>query len=275
MPPIVLHQVDAFAERAFQGNPAAVCPLSGPADQGWMQALAREMNLSETAFVWPEGDVHRLRWFTPAVEVELCGHATLAAAHVLFETRAVGGEEVRFATLSGELRAWRDAGRTWIDLPASLPEPCTPPAGLAAALGRAPQACARSRFDLVVDLNSASEVIELAPDLRALAAIEVRGVIVTAPAERGARADDAPEDYVARFFGPRCGVDEDPVTGSAHAALLPHWAARLKRDELVGYQASDRGGRVHGRLRGDRAHLGGGAVTVARIELSPAASPTP
>ena len=269
MLPIVLHQVDAFAERAFQGNPAAVCPLPGPVDQEWMQALAREMNLSETAFLWPEGDGHRLRWFTPAVEVELCGHATLAAAHVLFESGAVTGDELRFATLSGELRARRAAGRTWIDLPASLPASCASPDGLAAALGSQPLACARSSFDLVVDLESAADVRELTPDIHALASIDARGVIVTAPAE-----PDSPDDYLARFFGPRCGVDEDPVTGSAHAALLPHWSARIGRNELVGYQASDRGGRVHGRLFGDRAHLGGGAVSIARIELSPGASPT-
>lgn len=268
MLPIVLHQVDAFAERAFRGNPAAVCPLPGPVDQDWMQALAREMNLSETAFLWPEGDAHRLRWFTPAVEVELCGHATLASAHVLFESGAATGDELRFATLSGELRARRAAGRTWIDLPASRPAPCPAPAGLAEALGIDPLTCARSEFDLVVDLERARDVLDLAPNIGALADIEARGVIVTAPAESASE-----DDYVARFFGPRCGVDEDPVTGSAHAALLPHWSARLNRSELIGYQASDRGGRVHGRLVGERAHLGGGAVTVARIELSPDAAP--
>ena len=268
MSSIVLHQVDAFAERAFQGNPAAVCLLPGPADGKWMQAVAREMNLSETAFLWPEGEAHRLRWFTPTVEIELCGHATLASAHVLFESGVAAGQELRFATLSGELRARSVAGRTWIDLPASLPTPCATPEGLAAALGVHPLGCARSRFDLVVDLERAQDVRALAPDIGALAAIDARGVIVTAPGEA-----DSEDDYVARFFGPRCGVDEDPVTGSAHAALLPYWSARFECNELVGYQASDRGGRVHGRLVGERAHLGGGAVTVARIELSPDAAP--
>ena len=259
---VPLRQVDAFTREAFSGNPAGVCMLGEPRPDAWMQHVAAEMNLSETAFLVPEGDGFRLRWFTPTVEVELCGHATLASAHVLWEDGELAPrQEARFHTQSGLLTARQAGELIELDFPAKPTEATPVPAGLAEALGVEPLECARSHFDLLALFAAEEDVRRLAPDFAALKRLPVRGLIVTAP------ADDASYDFVSRFFAPAVGVDEDPVTGSAHCALAPFWAARLGKEAMVGYQASPRGGVVRVRVAGDRVRLGGTAVTVFRGEL--------
>ncbi len=255
-------QVDAFATRAFAGNPAGVCIMDAAREDAWMQAVAREMNLSETAFLVRDGDGYRLRWFTPAVEVALCGHATLASAHVLWESgRLDGAATARFHTRSGLLTAKRIDGVIEMDFPAVTPEPAEAPAGLLDALGVPAVAVLRNRFDYLVEVASAEDVRSARPDMTRLRAVEARGVIVTS------RGDDGKHDFISRFFAPRAGVDEDPVTGSAHCCLAPYWAGKLGRDTLTGYQASPRGGTVGVELRGSRVLLRGSAVTVMRGEL--------
>ncbi|TYK47823.1 PhzF family phenazine biosynthesis protein [Actinomadura decatromicini] len=264
--------VDAFADRPFTGNPAGVCLLRDEADPAWMQRVAAEMRHSETAFVRPlrddrEAD-YELRWFTPLVEVALCGHATMGAAHALYETgTAEPGRPVRFRTLrSGVLTVGRDAGGALsMDFPSCPAEPVAVPDGLAEALGVPVAAAGRNvQNDVLAEVADETAVRELAPDVAALARIDARGVIVTAAADAGRGYD-----FVSRFFAPRVLPDggEDPVTGSAHCALAPHWAARLGRDALTGYQASARGGRVGVALRGDRVVLSGTAATVLDGEL--------
>lgn len=266
-----LFTVDAFADRPFTGNPAAVCLLDAPAEAAWMQAVAAEMNLSETAFVVPEQDgAFGLRWFTPTVEVDLCGHATLASAHALFESGTLGPEgEARFDTKSGRLTVRPAGAATYtMDFPATPPVPADAPAGLAETFGARPVWTGRSRFDVFVELSDEGAVRALAPDPVAVRALGARAVIVTA------RADAArPYDVVSRFFAPGSGIDEDPVTGSAHCALGPYWAAKLGTDTLRCFQASARGGHVGVRVRagsgpiGDRVELTGRAVTVLRGNL--------
>jgi PhzF family phenazine biosynthesis protein len=255
-------QVDAFTDRPFGGNPAAVCLLSAPRDEAWMQQVAQEMNLAETAFVVPRAEAWDLRWFTPCLEVDLCGHATLASAHVLWEEkRLASGETARFHTRSGVLSASRRDGLIWLDFPATPALPTDPPARLAEALGASLLWVGRSPFDWLVELESEAVVRGLEPELSRLARIDARGIIVTA------RSEDGDHDFVSRFFAPAAGVPEDPVTGSAHCALAPFWAGRLGRTELAGYQASARGGTVRTRVTGDRVLLGGTAVTVMRGEV--------
>jgi len=256
-------QVDAFTDRPFAGNPAAVCLLPAPADPRWMQDVAREMNLSETAFLAPQSDGFGLRWFTPAVEIDLCGHATLASAHVLWEDGHLKpGTQARFHTRSGLLTADRRGDWIELDFPATRAEPTAAPAGLTAAIGVTPRFVGRSRFDYLLEVDGEEVVRGCKPDFGALARVEARGVIVTS------RAAASSFDFVSRFFAPRSGVNEDPVTGSAHCALAPYWSAQLGRPDLVGYQASARGGTVRVRLQGDRVILGGQAVTVLRGELT-------
>lgn len=256
-------QVDAFTDRPFAGNPAAVCILPAPADPAWMQNVAREMNLAETAFLVPRPDGYDLRWFTPAVEVDLCGHATLASAHVLWEDgHLAAARQARFHTRSGLLTADRRGAWIELDFPVTPVQPAATPASLSHTLGAEPVFVGRSRFDLVVELDGEAAVRRLAPDLGAVSRIEGRGVIVTSPADAG-----RPYDFVSRFFAPQSGVPEDPVTGSAHCALTPYWAAKLGKTELTGHQASSRGGTVRVRLEGDRVRLAGQAVTVLRGEL--------
>jgi predicted PhzF superfamily epimerase YddE/YHI9 len=253
--------VDAFTDRPFAGNPAAVCVMAGAGDEGWMLAVAREMNLSETAFLHPEGEGYRLRWFTPAVEMRLCGHATLASAHVLYETGQVApGAEILFETLSGRLSARRDGSSIVLDFPAKPIAATTPPAGLMPALGAEALFVGEHDGDFLVELASPDIVRALTPDFRALARLPVRGVIVTA-------VGSAPYDFISRFFDPGAGIDEDPVTGASHCALGPFWGARLGKTELAGYQASARGGVVRVRCRGERVDLVGQAVTVSRGEI--------
>jgi PhzF family phenazine biosynthesis protein len=260
---VPLLQIDAFADRPFTGNPAAVCLLQGPADAAWMQRVAQEMNLSETAFVHREGDGHRLRWFTPVTEVRLCGHATLATAHALWETGLLPPDAVaRFHTLSGLLTAAARDGWIELDFPALATVATEAPAGLLEALGAQASFVGRSDHDLLVEVASAAEVRVLAPDFGALGRVPARGVIVTA------RSDEPRFDFVSRFFAPTVGVNEDPVTGSAHAALGPYWQGRTGKDAFLAYQASVRGGVVRVRVAGARVRLAGQAVTVLRGELT-------
>ena len=271
--PIPLHQVDAFSDVPFRGNPAAVCLLEAPREAAWLAAVAAEMNLAETAFLWPEADALRLRWFTPAVEVPLCGHATLASAHVLYETsRVPDGAPIGFETLSGRLSAQREPdGWIRLDFPALPPHaaPCDPPEGLLAALGvsarsarvhEIPRPRASDGPSWLVELPSPAALRAVSPDFRALRGVAGHAVLLTARGEGEA-------DFVSRFFAPKAGIDEDPVTGSAHCSLAPFWCARLGRSELTGVQLSQRTGVVRVRQRGERVHLLGRAVTVLRGEL--------
>ncbi len=258
-------QVDAFTSRPFSGNPAGVCVLPEPRDEQWMQAVAAEMNLPETAFLHrrPDED-YDLRWFTPAVEVALCGHATLASAHILWEEGHLPqGQQARFHTLSGLVTARREEAWIVLDFPATVAEPCPPPDGLMAALGAPARWTGKSRFDYLVELESESAVRNLQPDLGMIRKFPVRGVIVTA------RGSDF--DFVSRFFAPAAGIDEDPVTGSAHCSLGPFWATKLGKMEMLAYQASARGGVLRMLVAGERVHLGGQAVTVLRGEIDSAA----
>lgn len=257
------HQIDAFTDRPFGGNPAAVCLLPGPRDAVWMQHVAREMNLSETAFLHRSGDDFGLRWFTPAAEVDLCGHATVASAHFLFETGELApSAEARFSTKSGILLARKEGESIVLDFPATPAAPADAPAGLLEALGASALFVGRSCFDYLLELESESAVRALRPDFGALLEVEARGVIVTA------RADSEEYDFVSRFFAPKVGVNEDPVTGSAHCTLAPYFGLKLGKDEMVGYQASLRGGVVGVVLSGERVLLKGKAVTVIRGELT-------
>ena len=259
---LAIYQVDAFTDQPFAGNPAAVCLLPAPRDEQWMQSVAREMNLSETAFLHREKDGWLLRWFTPAVEVALCGHATLASAHVLWETgQVLPDETARFHTKSGLLTAERNGSGVEMNFPAKIAAPADAPAGLAEALGVKPLFVGRSAFDYLVETDSAAAVRALKPDFTRLGELAVRGVIVTSGSDR-------PEfDFISRFFAPAAGVNEDPVTGSAHCTLGPFWETRLNKSEFTAYQASARGGVVKVRVAGDRVFLGGRAVTVMRGEL--------
>ena len=253
--------VDAFTDAPFSGNPAAVCVLPEARDEEWMKQVAREMNLSETAFLRKDEGGYLLRWFTPAVEVDLCGHATLASAHVLWEDgHEARDREIRFYTRSGLLTASLDGHYVELDFPATPPAPCDAPEGLVEALGASAIAVQKSRFDYLVEVASEAEVRRLTPDHRALRALGARGIMVTA---RGEGAFDV----VSRFFAPGSGIDEDPVTGSAHCCLGPYWAGKLGKTTLRCYQASARGGVVRVKLQGDRVKLQGLAVTVMRGEL--------
>ncbi|HIP87986.1 MAG TPA: PhzF family phenazine biosynthesis protein [Anaerolineales bacterium] len=259
---IPFFQVDAFTDQPFRGNPAAVCLLPGPRDEVWMRDVARETNLSETAFVYREGEGFRLRWFTPAVEVDLCGHATLATAHVLWEVGWLAPEEpARFHTRSGLLTARRRGAEVELDFPALPEEPVDALPGLSEALGAAAVYVGRSEYDYLVEVASEEVVRGIKPDFNRLKTLSARGFIVTS------RATSEGYDFVSRYFAPSVGVDEDPVTGSAHCCLGPFWGERLGKEEMVGYQASARGGVVRVRLAGERVYIGGRAVTVLEGEL--------
>ena len=266
-----IYQVDAFTDRPFAGNPAAVClldelPISEPPSDSWLQHVATEMNLSETAFVRRAKDGFELRWMTPAFEVDLCGHATLAAAHVLWECNHVPpSAAISFFTRSGTLVANRLETGIELDFPQKPATPSAPPEALLSSLSVEPSQIrfvGRNDFDWLVDLGSADAVRGLNPDFRELVKLGPRGVIATG-------ADSTGEfDFISRFFAPAAGVDEDPVTGSAHVCLGPYWQQRLGRDSLRGYQASPRGGIVGVSLAGDRALLSGSAVIVLAGELT-------
>lgn len=257
-----IYQVDAFTDRPFCGNPAAVCVLSKPADENWMQQLAQEMNLSETAFFHPFRDGYKLRWFTPTTEVDLCGHATLAAAHILWEANYISpNETARFHTKSGLLTA-RKNREQWIelDLPAIATQPAELPESVTKALGVKPVYAGKNEMDYLVELESETALMQVRPDFRLLAEAPVRGVIITS------RSDNNAYDFVSRFFAPAAGVDEDPVTGSAHCALTPYWAGKLGKTQLNAFQASYRGGILKVRMNGDRVIVAGKAITVLKGE---------
>lgn len=259
--PFTLLQVDAFTSEPFRGNPAAVCLLDAPRDAVWMQQVAMEMNLSETAFVEPHADGFGLRWFTPLAEVNLCGHATLATAHALWDTgRLAHDATARFHTKSGLLTAVQDG--VWIELnfPVVAPEPTTAPDGLLEALGVTAQYVGRGGTDYLVEVASAQIVRSLTPDFVQLATVECRGVTVTAPG-------DGDCDFVSRFFAPKVGINEDPVTGSAHCRLVPYWSAKLGKTTMLAHQVSARGGVLKVTLDGQRVRMAGQAVTVVRGEL--------
>lgn len=259
---LTIYQVDAFTDQPFAGNPAAVCVLPAPRSAAWMQHVASEMNLSETAFLVEREGAFDLRWFTPVDEVDLCGHATLASAHILWEAGYLAaGETAVFETKSGRLTAQQQEDYIVMDFPSEPVAPVESPAGLAEAFGVEPNYVGKNRMDYLVLLDSETTVRSLQPNMEQLSLVDTRGIIVTAPSS----AEEV--DFVSRFFAPRLGIPEDPVTGSAHCCLGPFWQQRLEKDELVGYQASPRGGTVYVRVEGDRVHLGGHAVTVLKGEL--------
>jgi PhzF family phenazine biosynthesis protein len=261
---IPIFQVDAFTEEPFKGNPAGVCLVRGPMDAGWMQNVAAEMNLAETAFPLREGDGYRLRWFTPKCEVKLCGHATLATAHILWETGVLAKDEAAtFKTLSGLLTARRDKDLVELDFPARppLPQPPDWADAVVGALGIKPVYIGMSAEDILFEAADEKAVRSVEPDFATLRSLPARGVIVTS------RSADGRFDFVSRFFAPAVGVDEDPVTGSSHTVLVPYWAGRLGKTSFTAYQASARGGVLRLRLDGERVKIAGHAVTVIAGEL--------
>ena len=262
--PTRIVQVDAFTNRPFAGNPAAVCVLRETPTDEWMRDVAREMNLSETAFLVPKDDGYHLRWFTPAVEVALCGHATVASAHVLWQDGHLPADrQARFYTLSGLLTADRAGDWIELDFPAKIAAACDPPEELLPALGiERANFVGKNVFDYLVEVDSDATLRALSPDHSRLRKLPVRGVIVTA------RSSSPEFDFISRFFAPGSGIDEDPVTGSAHTALAPYWAGVLGKNEMTGFQASARGGIVRVRMAGDRVKLSGQAVTVMTGELT-------
>ena len=262
--PVTITVVDAFTDQPFRGNPAAVCILEQWKEDAWLQNVAAEMNLSETAFLVPDGTgAFHLRWFTPAVEVDLCGHATLASAHVLWKTEVLSGhEQARFDTRSGRLTADRKGDWIELDFPSMPAEEITPPVGLSLAFGGIPfRFAGKNASDYLVELETEEQVRKLRPDFVLLAGVPMRGVIATA------RASSDEYDFVSRFFAPGAGINEDPVTGSAHCCLAPFWAERLEKNEMKAYQASSRGGTLVLLNEGARVKIRGQAVTVLSGEL--------
>ena len=253
--------VDAFTAEPFAGNPAAVYLLEDWQPNAWLQRVAREMNQSETAYLVRTSDGFELRWFTPLVEVDLCGHATLASAHALWQRGIAKGDQIAFSTRSGTLTATRAGDEIELDFPLLVEQSASPPPGLSEALGITPLYIGQSRHDLVVELGNEEQVRQLRPDFSRLAKVATRGVIVTA------RSSDPAFDFVSRFFAPAAGIDEDPATGSAHCCLADFWQKRLHKTSFRAFQASPRGGVLSVRVQGQRVILGGRAVTVARGEL--------
>jgi PhzF family phenazine biosynthesis protein len=259
---VPLFKVDAFTSEPFKGNPAAVVLLEYAERAPWMQNVAMEMGLSETAFLWPEGEGYHIRWFTPKVEVELCGHATLASAHVLFGQGLLKhGQEAHFRSLSGPLRARQDGHLVELDFPAKPPQPIKAPPRLAEALGAEPIYVGTDGSDYLALFEEEGTVRNLAPHMALLTTVETRGVCVTA------KSHGHGYDFVSRFFAPTVGIPEDPVTGSAHCCLGPFWAERLGQNELRAYQASARGGSLRVRVEGKRVFIAGPAVTIFKGEL--------
>ncbi len=267
--PIPIYQVSAFTDNPFAGNPAAVCVLSTPASQSWMQDLAMQMNIAETAFLFEDTETWKLRWFTPTVEVPLCGHATLASAHALWQTgRCKTASDIVFDTKSGKLTCRMIDGQISMDFPSKPPTPSAAPDELTRALGAAPVAYGTNDLDALFELADEEQVRGLSPDFAALRAISgLRGVIATS------RSADGRYDFVSRFFAPAAGIDEDPVTGSAHCCLAPYWSAKLGKLQMTGYQASRRGGVVGVRINEGRVVLLGNAVMVFKGELTGQSEP--
>ncbi len=257
-----LFTVDAFTNQPFAGNPAAVCPLDGPRDAIWMQQVAFEMNLSETAFLWKQGDLWSLRWFTPVAEMDLCGHATLASAHILWSHGyADPSEGLQFTTRSGILTASYADGWITLDFPNEAPHQIATFAALNDALGFTPQWVGQNRMDIIVRVDTEAQVVNYAPDFLKFSKVNTRGVILTAP------SSTAGIDFVSRFFGSNAGLGEDPVTGSAHCCLAPYWGEILGKTALIGAQRSPRGGIVRTKLVGDRVKLIGQAITILQAQL--------
>ena len=257
-----LLQIDAFTSEPFRGNPAAVCFLDRERDDRWMQNVAAEMNLAETAFLLPRGEEWSLRWFTPTVEVDLCGHATLASAHALWEEKLLArNKEARFQSRSGLLTATPDGDLIELNFPVTPEKKIDPPAGLLEALGTKAKYVGQNKFDYLVELDSEESVRKLKPDHAALRKFGVRGVIATS------RSSKPDFDFISRYFAPGAGIDEDPVTGSTHCCLTPYWSEKLGKKELTAFQASSRGGVLRLRLDGDRVRIAGRAVTVFTAEL--------
>lgn len=259
-----IFQVDAFTDSPFSGNPAAVCVLPQEGDEGWMQRVANEMNLSETAFLFQQEDGYNLRWFTPVIEVDLCGHATLASAHILWETGLLApDQEARFYTRSGLLTAVRQDNWIQLDFPSEPEDEIDAPEKLSDALGISPDYVGKNRFDYLIEIESEASIRNLTPNFTVLRTIDSRGFIVTSVA-------DSPEfDFVSRFFAPSFGINEDPVTGSAHCCLGPFWQKKLGKNEFTAYQASARGGIIKVHVAGERVLLAGQAFTVMRGTLIP------
>jgi PhzF family phenazine biosynthesis protein len=259
---IPFYLVDAFTDRPFAGNPAVVCPLPGWREERWLQDVAAEMNQSETAFVVKNPTGFDLRWFTPKVEVALCGHATLAAAHALWQQGLANpAQEIQFSTQSGILNAARRGDGIELDFPLAPEQTAEPPADLLPALGVTAKYVGKNQFDYLVEVESEAELRQMSPDFARLKNVAVRGTIVTA------RSSDPRFDFVSRFFAPAVGINEDPATGSAHCCLGDFWHKRLGKNDLRAFQASARGGAVRVRVQGERAFLGGKAITVAKGEL--------
>lgn len=257
-----IFQVDAFTDKAFSGNPAGVCILEKPADESWMQNVAMEMNLSETAFLSPEKDGFNLRWFTPTMEVNLCGHATLASAHILYTEGYLNPvQTANFYTKSGLLKAGLKSGWIELDFPRLTEEPVESPPDLDRALGARPIFVVKCGFMYLAEMNSEEIVRTLKPDFSILGKPEIGSVIVTS------RASTKGYDFVSRFFTPAVGIDEDPVTGSAHCILGPYWSKKLGKNEFIAFQASARGGVLKVKVAGDRVYLGGQAVTVLKGDI--------
>ncbi|HXH60921.1 MAG TPA: PhzF family phenazine biosynthesis protein [Fimbriimonadaceae bacterium] len=257
-----IYLVDAFSNAPFTGNPAGVCPLDGPADEQWMQSVAMEMNQAETAFFWPEDGAFRLRWFTPTLEVDLCGHATLASAHVMYETGLLAQDATaKFHTKSGELTCKKNGGFIEMDFPNEQPKEIEP-FNAESAIGVTPLWNGENRMAKFAVLGSEDEVRSIKPDFGLVSTMGRVGLIVTA------KADKTKADFVSRFFAPQAGVPEDPVTGSAHCGLGPYWISVLGKDHVTGYQASKRGGFVQIESKGDRVVLKGEARTTMTGELN-------
>ena len=256
---IDIYQVDAFASRPFEGNPAAVCPLGAWLPDKLLQSIAAENNLSETAFFVPDGDNYHIRWFTPAAEVDLCGHATLASAFVLFDCLGVDDDTVTFDSRSGLLPVSRDGERIILDFPAQPPVSCDTPTEIVEAFGTAPAECLQSA-DLIAVFDHEDTVRSAEPDIATLARLQSRGIIITAAAKD--------YDFVSRFFGPAVGIAEDPVTGSAHTQLVPYWSGRTGKSQFHARQVSARGGDLFCELAGDRVLIAGTAVLYLRGSIT-------
>jgi len=257
---VPFYQVDAFTDRLFGGNPAGVCPLDQWLPDETMQKIAMENNVSETAFFVKKADGFHIRWFTPKVEVNLCGHATLASAHVIFNYLGYQGEILSFESKSGVLNVTREGNLLILDFPSNIPQRTSLPNDFVQALNITPVQCFRGKDDYLLLYKSQQEIEALIPDFRKLEKVDARAVIVTAP---GIKAD-----FVSRFFAPRVGVDEDPVTGSAHTLLIPFWAEKLGKKEMHALQLSRRGGIIYCRSKGDRVDIGGRAVTYLKGEIT-------
>jgi PhzF family phenazine biosynthesis protein len=257
---LTIYQVDAFATQIFEGNPAAVVPLQEWLPNSLMQQIAMENNLSETAFFVPAKSGYHIRWFTPKAEVKLCGHATLASAHVLFNHFGFAENEISFDSLSGTLKVTRENGLIVLDFPALTATETKNPASVAKAFNITPKACFKGRDDYMLVFENEQEVLALQPDFQQLVNAQTRGVICTSKSEK--------YDFVSRFFAPAVGVNEDPVTGSAHTMLIPFWAGKLGKTEMTAKQVSERGGILHCKLSGDRVKIGGNAVTFLTGEIT-------